>query len=101
MRNRYEEAFHKAAEKYSRGAAIAAKEGLIPYKSEKGAWIPSPYDGNGWWTGGFYPAIFWQMYVADKREEYLAEARRVEKLLTEEFRGMSRPPGIPSTRPAC
>ena len=48
MRNRYEEAFQKAADKYCRGARIAAREGIIPYKSEKGAWIPSPFDGNGW-----------------------------------------------------
>ena len=86
MRNRYEEAFQKAADKYCRGARIAAREGIIPYKSEKGAWIPSPFDGNGWWTGGFYPAILWQIYAADKPEWCLMEARRVESLLTEEFR---------------
>ena len=86
MRNRYEEAFQKAADKYCRGARIAAREGIIPYKSEKGAWIPSPFDGNGWWTGGFYPAILWQIYAADKPEWCLIEARRAESLLTEEFR---------------
>lgn len=35
-----------------RTAQAAARENIIPYKSENGKWIPSPYDGNGWWTGG-------------------------------------------------
>ncbi|MBR3494128.1 MAG: glycoside hydrolase family 88 protein [Clostridia bacterium] len=86
MPTRYEEAFAKAAEKFRRGAALAAQEGLIPYKSEEGRWIASPYDGNSWWTGGFWPALMWQCFAATGDEAFKAEARRVEALLADELR---------------
>ena len=85
MLNRYEDAARKAAQKYRRTAADAAREGIIPYKSESGRWIASPYAGNGWWTGGFWPGLMWQLYAATKDGFFLAEARRVEKLLVHEF----------------
>ena len=53
----YEEAFQKLKDKFRRSAVLAAEEGIIPYKSENGRWISSPYDGNSWWTGGFWPAL--------------------------------------------
>jgi len=84
--NRYEDALERAAEKFRRSAEIAAAEGIIPYKSEKGRWIPSPYDGNGWWTGGFWPGLMWQLWAATGEECFRTEARRVEELLTAEFR---------------
>lgn len=86
MQNRYEEALHRAADKFRTAIAPAAQAGIIPYKSEKGQWIGSPYDGNGWWTGGFWPALMWQFYALEKDEAFLREARRVEALLTGEFR---------------
>ena len=86
MPSRYEEAFTKMAQKSRRSAALAAQEGIIPYKSENGRWVASPYDGNSWWTGGFWPALMWQFYAAEKDDFFLAEARRTEKLLTDEFR---------------
>ena len=86
MLNRYEEAARKAAEKFLKSAKLAAEAGIIPYKSENGAWIPSPYDGNSWWTGGFWPGLMWQFYAATKNDAFQAEARRAEKLLTDEFR---------------
>ncbi len=86
MQNRYEEAARQATQKFRRTAEAAAREGLIPYKSEEGRWIGSPYDGNSWWTGGFWPALMWQLYEREKDEFFLAEARRAEKLLTDEFR---------------
>ena len=86
MLNRYEDAAKKAAEKFRRSAVLAAQAGIIPYKSENGQWIASPYDGNGWWTGGFWPGLMWQLYAATKDRFFLEEARRAEKLLVEEFR---------------
>ena len=86
MPDRYEEAWKQAEEKYRRGAAAAAEAGIIPYKSENGAWIPSPYEGNGWWTGGFWPAVMWQFFHASGDEFWMREARRAGALLVEEFR---------------
>ena len=86
MPSRYEEAFEKIRDKFRRTAVSAAQAGIIPYKSENGQWIPSPYDDNGWWTGGFWPALMWQLYAAGREECFLLEARRVEALLVDEFR---------------
>ncbi len=86
MRNRYEEAAGKAAEKFLVSARAAAAEGILPYKSEGGRWVASPYDGNGWWTGGFWPALMWQLFAAAGDKAFLEEARRAEDLLTAEFR---------------
>ena len=86
MLNRYKEAFQKILEKYCSSIPQAAESDMIPYKSENGRWIGSPFDGNGWWTGGFWPAQMWQLYAASKKEVFLTEARRTEALLTEEFR---------------
>ncbi len=86
MPQRYEDAFARAADKFRRSAAAAAAEGVIPYRSEGGRWIASPFDGNSWWTGGFWPALMWQFYAATREEAFLAEARRVEALLAAELR---------------
>ena len=86
MLNRYEVAFAMAREKYRENLKSAAERDMIPYKSENGQWIPSPFDGNGWWTGGFWPALMWQFYAASKDEVFLKEARRAEELLTQELR---------------
>ena len=84
--NRYEEAFEKAINKLRGSIAPAAEAGIIPYKSEKGKWLESPYDGNSWWTGGFWPGLMWLLYAQSGEEAFRTEARRVEKLLTDEFR---------------
>ena len=86
MQNRYEEALDRAAVKFRKSAEIAAEAGIIPYKSEGGKWITSPHDGNGWWTGGFWPALMWQLWVRTGDGFFSGEARRVQRLLTEEFR---------------
>ena len=75
----YKATLQRAAEKFRASAALAAAEGLIPYKSENGRWIPSPYDGNSWWTGGFWPGLMWQFYAATGDEAFLREARRTEE----------------------
>ena len=90
MPGRYEEVFPKIQDKFRRTAVFAAESGIIPYKSENGRWIASPFDGNGWWTGGFWPALMWQLYAATREDSFLSEARRVEKLLTDEFRVFER-----------
>ncbi|MCH5287598.1 MAG: glycoside hydrolase family 88 protein [Christensenellaceae bacterium] len=90
MLNRYEEAARKAIDKFRRSAAMAAEMGLIPYKSEGGRWVPSPCDGNGWWTGGFWPGLMWQLWAMTKDDAFLREARRTEALLTEELRVFRR-----------
>ena len=71
----YKATLQRAAEKFRASATLAAAEGLIPYKSEEGRWIPSPYDGNSWWTGGFWPGLMWQCYAATQDEAFLREAR--------------------------
>lgn len=81
-----ESAFERARAKFARGAKLAASQGIIPYKSEGGKYVASPFDGNSWWTGGFWPAIMWQLYKATGEAVYMTEALRVEKLLTDEFR---------------
>ena len=83
--DRYQEAFDRISAKFLAGIPEAAGNNMIPYKSENGRWIPSPYEGNGWWTGGFYPALMWQLYAAKSDRAFLEEARRVEALLVEEM----------------
>ena len=90
MPNRYEEALDRIAEKFRRTAKAAAEQGIIPYQSAGGKWIPSPYDGNSWWTGGFWPGLMWQLWRWTGEDFFREEARRVEKLLTEEFRAFRK-----------
>ena len=86
MRNDVKEIARKVNEKFARSARMAAKAGILPYKSENGQWLTSPYDGNSWWTGGFWPALMGQLYAMTGEEAYSVEARRAEGMLTEEFR---------------
>ncbi|MBR6164884.1 MAG: glycoside hydrolase family 88 protein [Clostridia bacterium] len=90
MPDRYEEALRGIAEKYRRTAEKAAEAGIIPYRSAEGKWITSPYDGNSWWTGGFWPGLMWQLWHLTGDGFFREEARRVEKLLTDEFRSFRK-----------
>lgn len=85
MKQWLDNTFDKITDKFIHSAALAAKQDLIPYKSEKDQWIASPYDGNSWWTGGFWPGTMWQLYAATKDERFSAEALRAEKLLVAEL----------------
>ena len=86
MHNNPDLIFEKIIATFRKSVPLAAEMGIIPYKSENGRWIASPYDGNSWWTGGFWPGLMWQLYAATKDEMFRTEARRVQKLLTAEFR---------------
>ena len=86
MPNHYEDALNRIAAKFRRTAESARERGILPYKSENGQWIPSPYDGNSWWTGGFWPGLMWQLWTWTGDEFFRTEARRAGALLTDEFR---------------
>ena len=90
MLNRYEKALERIAGKIRKTAEAASECGIIPYQSAAGKWITSPYDGNSWWTGGFWPGLMWQLWCLTADDFYRDEARRAEKLLTDEFRTFRR-----------
>ncbi len=80
------EAFDLAVRKFSRGARAAAEQNIIPYKFENGNYVGSPFDGNSWWTGGFWPGLMWQLFNSTGDATFKTEALRVERMLTAEFR---------------
>lgn len=57
MEHWIDSAFEQAAVKFALGAKQAAAQGIIPYKSEGRRYVVSPFDGNSWWTGGFWPGM--------------------------------------------
>ena len=82
----YEDALNRIALKFRKTAEAAAEAGIIPYQSVNGKWVESPYDGNSWWTGGFWPGLMWQLWTLTGDDFFRQEARRAEGLLTAEFR---------------
>ena len=86
MRNDLKAVSEKVIGKFTRSARLAADMGILPYKSEQGRWVASPYDGNSWWTGGFWPGLMWQLFAMTGDSAFREEARRAEGLLTAEFR---------------
>ncbi len=86
MHNHADQVMERIADKFRRTAPMAARMGILPYKSENGRWIASPYDGNSWWTGGFWPGMMWQLFAATGDELFRTEARRAQELLTAEMR---------------
>jgi unsaturated chondroitin disaccharide hydrolase len=79
------EAFERMTDKYRRNLRLAAAQNMIPYGGGRGGWRGAPFDGNSWWTGGFWPGLMWQFYAATGEETFITEARRVETLLTDEL----------------
>lgn len=85
----YQAIAEKIIAKYRRGAVQASGQGIIPYAGAGEQWQPSPFDGNGWWTGGFWPGLMWQLFKATGENLFRQEALRTENMLTEEFRSFS------------
>jgi unsaturated chondroitin disaccharide hydrolase len=75
----------RVAEKYERSAALAARQDIIPYQNGGPLWKGSPYGGDSWWTGGFWPGLMWQLYTVSGAEIFHTEALRVEKRLVQEL----------------
>lgn len=89
MRNNATEILNRVVAKYRATAPLAAEAGILPYRG--GAqWLESPFDGNSWWTGGFWPAIMWQLWAASGDDWFKGEALRAEALLTAEFRTFNK-----------
>ncbi len=87
MRYNIDEVIAKVTAKLRRTVPLAAQSDLLPYRSEKGRWIESPWDcGNGWWTAGFWPGMMWLMNALDPAPVYRDEARRATELMTDQFR---------------
>lgn len=85
MQKWLEDIFQKTFHKFLRSAKLAQEQDVIPYSGENGRWIPAPFDGNSWWTGGFWPGLMWELYGATREEVFLQEALRVEGLLVQEL----------------
>ncbi len=90
MRQWADDTFQKAVAKFRRSAAVAAEQDIIPYRGEGCAWQGPPFDGDGWWTNGFWPALMWQLYAATGEEIFCTEARRVQKRLEAELDAFTR-----------
>ncbi len=85
MQNWARATLDRMAAKYRATLRPAAREGIIPYRGVRGGWIGAPFDGNSWWTGGFWPGLMWQFYAATGEDAFKAEARRVGALLANEL----------------
>ncbi|MDO4562959.1 MAG: glycoside hydrolase family 88 protein [Clostridia bacterium] len=57
----------------------------IPYTTIGGVHDDKAKTDITWWTNGFWSALMWEMYNAEKNEEYLITARRAQQLLDKAF----------------
>ena len=85
MRNNPENILKRVTAKYRATAPLAADHNMLPYRGGP-AWLEAPFDGNSWWTGGFWPGAMWQLWAASGDDFFKAEALRAEALLTAELR---------------
>ena len=90
MRNNVNSILEKIARKARATAPLAARCPTLPYSGDGKTWRPAPFDGNSWWTGGFWPGALWLLYTVTGDEAFRAEALRGEDLLTAEFRAFNR-----------
>ena len=87
MHNNLDEVIAKVSAKLQRTVPLAEKSDVLPYRSEGGQWIGSPWDlGNGWWTSGFWPGLMWLMDTLSPDEIFHREALRATELMTGQFR---------------
>jgi unsaturated chondroitin disaccharide hydrolase len=85
VRDWADQTWDKLVQKFEQTAPRATEQGVVPYRGARGAWLGPPFDGNGWWTNGFWPALMWQLFAGTGDERFAAEARRVQALLREEL----------------
>ena len=90
MRNDVNDILEKIARKARATAPLAAQCPTLPYGGDGTAWRPAPFDGNSWWTGGFWPGALWLLYTVTGDAAFKAEALRGEDLLTAEFRAFNK-----------
>ena len=86
MRNNASEILERIIDKARVTAPLAARAGVIPYGGVGGQWRPAPFDGNSWWTGGFWPGALWLLHAATGESAFMEEARRAGDLLAAELR---------------
>ena len=87
MRNNINEVIAKVSAKLRRTVPEAACNDELPYRSENGKWVESPWGcGNGWWTAGFWPGLMWLMNALSPDVVFHNEAIRATELMTDQFR---------------
>ncbi|MBQ2952388.1 MAG: glycoside hydrolase family 88 protein [Clostridia bacterium] len=87
MRNNIDEIVARTLAKFRRTVPMAAKSDLLPYRSENGGWVESPWGcGNGWWTAGFWPGMMWLLNSLSPEAVFRDEAVRATELMTDQFR---------------
>ena len=86
MRNDASEVLERIAAKLRATAPLAAETATLPYGGEGGRWRHAPFDGNSWWTGGFWPGLLWLLYARTGDEGFMSEARRAGEILGGELR---------------
>ena len=87
MRNDAKLVTQRVIEKFCRTVPMAAASDLLPYRSENGRWVESPWNcGNGWWTAGFWPGMMWLLNALSPEKVFEDEAHRATELMTEQFR---------------
>ncbi len=81
MQTWIDEVYSRILAKMPYGAEMAARQGTIPYQGKGESWDGPPFEGDAWWTNGFWPASMWLLHGATGDAAYAEEARRVQRLL--------------------
>ena len=86
MRNDASEVLERIAVKLRATAPLAVHLPTLPYGGDGRRWRPAPFDGNSWWTGGFWPGLLWLLYSETGEDMFKTEARRAGEILAGELR---------------